>query len=66
MKELGITVVKEIDKDFTGRLQSWLNFGFPPNIYYPDITAKIIEELMLKHAGNKHPQHWTGGHALSV
>ena len=50
MKDLGITVVKEIDKEFSGRLKSWLEFGFPPNIYYPDLTAKIIEDLMLSHA----------------
>jgi uncharacterized protein (TIGR00661 family) len=49
-KDIGVTMVKEIDGEFTARLRSWLNFGFPPNIHYPDITGKIIEELMTKHA----------------
>lgn len=52
MKSLGITVVKQIDSEFTGRLRSWLSFGFPLNIHYPDITGRIIEELMLKHAAS--------------
>ena len=49
-KDLGVTVVKEIDHEFPGKLKSWLNFGFAPNIYYPDITGKIIEELMVRFA----------------
>jgi hypothetical protein len=49
-KDIGVTMVKEIDDEFVGKLQSWLSFGFPPNIYYPDMTGKIIEDLMLKHA----------------
>lgn len=52
MKDLGITVVKEIDQRFVGRLRSWLNFSFPVNIHYPDITGKIVEEVVLKH-GNQ-------------
>jgi uncharacterized protein (TIGR00661 family) len=49
-RDLGVTVVKEIDKDFTEKLTSWLNFACPLNINYPDITAKIIEDLMLNHS----------------
>lgn len=49
MRELGITVVKEIDRDFVTKVNNWVTFGFPANIYYPDITGKLIEELVLKH-----------------
>ena len=49
-KDIGLTVVKTIDREFTGKLKSWLNYCFPPNIYYPDITGKIVEELMLKNS----------------
>lgn len=50
MKSLGIIVVKKIDNEFTGKLKNWLNYGFPINIYYPDITGKIIEELMVNYS----------------
>ena len=49
-KDLGVTVVKEIDDNFSVKLKSWLDYGFPPNIFYPDITGKIIEDLMLNHS----------------
>jgi len=49
-KELGVSVVKEIDREFSGKLKSWIEFGFPPNIFYPDMTSKIIEELMVNHS----------------
>jgi uncharacterized protein (TIGR00661 family) len=47
-KNIGVTMVKEIDDKFHDKLMSWLNFSFPPNIHYPDITGKIIEELITK------------------
>jgi uncharacterized protein (TIGR00661 family) len=49
MKDLGITVVKEIDADFSTKVKSWVNFAFPANIHYPDLTGKIVENLILKH-----------------
>jgi uncharacterized protein (TIGR00661 family) len=49
MKEIGITVVKEIDADFITKVKSWVNFGFPVNTHYPDNTGKIVEELVMKH-----------------
>jgi uncharacterized protein (TIGR00661 family) len=49
MKDIGITVVKEIDENFTSKLKSWVNFAFPINVYYPDNTGKIVEELVMKH-----------------
>jgi uncharacterized protein (TIGR00661 family) len=49
MKDIGITVVKEIDGSFVERLKSWVNFAFPVNIHYPDMTGKIVEELVMKH-----------------
>jgi uncharacterized protein (TIGR00661 family) len=49
MKELGVTVVKEIDDSFAGRLRNWVNFVMPLNIDYPDITGRIVEEIVTKH-----------------
>ena len=46
MKELGITVVKKLDETFTEKLRNWVESGFPPNMHYPDITGKIIEEII--------------------
>ncbi len=50
MKDIGVTVVKKIDEKFTARLQSWVTFGMPPKVYYPDETAAIIERLVAEHA----------------
>lgn len=49
MKDLGVTVIKEIDNQFVSKLNSWIHFAFPANIYYPDNTAKIVEDLVEKH-----------------
>ncbi|MES2560146.1 MAG: glycosyltransferase family protein [Bacteroidota bacterium] len=49
MKDLGITVVKEIDHHFVSKVNTWAKFAFPANIYYPDNTAKIVEDLVMKH-----------------
>jgi uncharacterized protein (TIGR00661 family) len=49
-RDIGVTMVKEINSHFTERLRSWLNFELPPNIYYPDITGKIIEDIITEHA----------------
>lgn len=49
MKEIGVTVVKQIDEQFTARLRSWVTFGMPPKVNYPDITANIIENLIVQH-----------------
>jgi uncharacterized protein (TIGR00661 family) len=49
MKDLGVTVVKEIDNDFIAKVKSWVNFAFPVNIHYPDHTGKIVEALVMKH-----------------
>ena len=54
-KDLGVTVHKEINLHFPEKLKSWLNFGFPPNIFYPDITGKIIEDLMVTHSLGNFP-----------
>lgn len=50
MKGLGITVIKQIDEHFVGKVQSWLNFSHPVTISYPDQTAKIVDDLMKQHA----------------
>jgi uncharacterized protein (TIGR00661 family) len=46
LRQMGISVVKQIDETFTGRLKSWINFGHPVSINYPDETAKIIQQLV--------------------
>jgi uncharacterized protein (TIGR00661 family) len=49
MKEMGITVVKAIDASFSSKVQSWLTFGFPVNVTYPDQTGKIVDNLISRH-----------------
>lgn len=49
MKELGITVLKSVDATFSSRVQSWLTFGYPVNVSYPDQTGSIIDVLISKH-----------------
>lgn len=49
MKEMGVTVVKEINEEFISKLRSWVHFGFPANVFYPDQTAKIVDDLIHKH-----------------
>jgi uncharacterized protein (TIGR00661 family) len=46
MKDIGVTVVKKIDKSFGSYLNSWLNFATPPSIHYADHTERIIEQLI--------------------
>lgn len=47
MKDIGVTVVKKIDENFVYKLKTWLDFGAPPKIYYPDETGTIIAGIML-------------------
>lgn len=53
LKQMGVTVVKQIDETFIGRLKSWINFGHPISINYPDETAKIIQQLVSDFASIK-------------
>ncbi len=53
MRQMGITVAKEIDHSFEARLQSWLNFATPPKVQYPDLTASIVDDLIGKHVPQK-------------
>jgi uncharacterized protein (TIGR00661 family) len=50
MRDIGVTVVKEMDSEFVSKLKSWVQFGFPLNVHYPDQTAQIVEDLATKHS----------------
>lgn len=46
LKQMGVTVVKEIDDTFIGRLRSWLNFSHPIHVIYQNQTAQIVEQVV--------------------
>ena len=50
LSQIGITVINKIDDTFSGRVKSWINFGCPTIINYPDQTAKIIHQLVTDYA----------------
>ncbi len=50
LKQIGITVVNKIDDTFSGRIKSWIDFGSPIILNYPDQTAKIIHQLVTDYA----------------
>lgn len=50
MKDIGITIVKKIDDNFSILLKSWLNFGMPPSIHYADETGAIVAQLIAAHS----------------
>ena len=51
-RDIGVTKVQSIDADFNKQLDTWLKYAMPPQIYYPDLTAKIISEVMSNHLPN--------------
>ena len=51
-RDIGVTKVQSLDADFNKHLNSWLKYAMPPKIYYPDLTAKIISEVISKHLPN--------------
>jgi len=44
-KQIGIAVVNSTE-NFEKRLDSWLNYQYPPNIFYNDLTARLISEII--------------------
>ena len=46
LKSMGLTVVKKINDDFLTQLKGWINYGFPIKVYYPDITAELVENVL--------------------
>lgn len=53
LKHMGVTVVKEIDDTFIGRLRSWLTFAHPIHVNYPNQTEQIVNQLV-ETAGQVH------------
>jgi uncharacterized protein (TIGR00661 family) len=45
-KQLGVTVVNEINNSFAEKLNSWLRFAEPVEVNYTDQTAYIIDKMM--------------------
>ena len=50
MKKIGITVSSRLSSEMIQKLISWIHFGQPVKIDYPDHTEKIIGELVSTHA----------------
>lgn len=45
LKEMGVPVIKKLSMKHIERIISWINFSSPVNVYYPDMTASIIDHL---------------------
>jgi uncharacterized protein (TIGR00661 family) len=48
-KKAGCTVITEINGNFLNQLNSWIEYAKPLSIDYPDETADIIGNLVVKH-----------------
>lgn len=46
LKQMGISVVNEIDNQFTARIKEWLDSSEPIRIQYPDQSDDIIKSIM--------------------
>ncbi len=49
MQEMGVTMVKEIDGHFVKTATDWVQNAKPLTVDFPDLTGKIVEELIRKH-----------------
>jgi uncharacterized protein (TIGR00661 family) len=49
MKEMGVTVVKEIDAHFVQTATNWVQNTQPLDIHFPDVTGEIVDSLIKKH-----------------
>lgn len=50
-KSLGVTRIREVGPLFRQQLKSWLEFGIPVRIQYPDHTASIIAQVVRENIG---------------
>jgi uncharacterized protein (TIGR00661 family) len=48
--EMGVPVIKMLEKKYHNRIRWWLMAGEPVTINYPDRTAEIIAEIIATHA----------------
>ncbi|MFN8416845.1 MAG: glycosyltransferase family protein [Cytophagaceae bacterium] len=53
LSELGVTVIKNLKKNKLDIIDDWLTYGKAIDVDYPDITEKIIDQVLHKHAGLK-------------
>ena len=54
-KAMGATVIKTLSEKYYSIISDWLENGKKISVNYPDITAEIVEKIMIKHAGDKLP-----------
>lgn len=54
MKQMGVTVVKEIDNRFVQTLTHWVREVKPLTIHFPDLTGEIVAKLIANHGKHKH------------
>lgn len=55
-KKAGCTVLAEINGGFINQLKSWIEFGKPIKINYPDETAEIVSRMLAPYK-KAQPQH---------
>ncbi|MCU0416547.1 MAG: glycosyl transferase [Cytophagaceae bacterium] len=51
LSDMGVTVLKNLKKNKLDRIEDWLTYGKVIPVDYPDITEKIIDQILKKHAG---------------
>ena len=50
---MGATVIKTLHEKYYATIRTWIESGPKIEVNYPDITAEIIEKIMLKHTNYK-------------
>ena len=52
-KVMGATVIKTLHEKYYDTIRAWIESGPKIEVNYPDITAEIVEKIMLKHTNYK-------------
>lgn len=52
LKEIGIPVIKTLKAKHVDTIKNWIDSGTKASVDYPDITEKIIDTILQKHAAS--------------
>jgi uncharacterized protein (TIGR00661 family) len=53
LKEMGVAVIKKLNKDNLPKIQKWLEDDTILQVDYPDNTEEIVNLIVENHAGDK-------------
>jgi GTP:adenosylcobinamide-phosphate guanylyltransferase len=49
-RSMGATVIPTLEEKYYNDIRAWLENGTPIQVAYPDITEKIVNQLVTEHA----------------